>query len=156
MLLAGCLGPEKVRQSVSFDPQEVESLLRSGSNTVKGSALINQVGGGSVTCAGRTVNLIPRSRYADERMEIIYGNLLAGVGMRRIPESDPASELAYMKTAKETVCNAQGFFIFEGLADGEYYITTQITWGQYNEQGGNLMRSVTIAGGQTIEVVLSP
>lgn len=156
VFLAGCLGPEKIQQKRSFDSAVVQPLLQPGNNTVKGSALFNQIGGGTVTCAGRTVFLVPRSPYADERMTIIYGNLQGGVGIGRIPESDQASVSAYNLAAKETVCDAQGFFTFRDVADGEFYAVTAIKWGQYNNQGGNLMRAVKVTGGESVEIVLAP
>lgn len=156
VFLAGCLGPEKIQQKLSFDIAEVQPLLKPGTNTVKGSALFNQVGGGTVTCAGRPVTLIPRSTYADERMQIIYGNLRGGAGVGLLPESDPVSYSNYVSANKQATCNAQGFFQFDELADGEYYIVTNITWGQYGTEGGNLMRSVKVSGGETVDVVLAP
>ena len=155
-LLTGCLGPQVVRQSESFAVSQVSSMLEPGNNTIKGSALINQVGGGTVTCAGRQVTLVPRSTYADERMQIIYGNLQGGVGTGQVAESDPMSYSNYVSATKDTTCNAQGFFQFNNLSDGEYYVVTKIIWGQYGAQGGNLMRAVKVSGGQTVEIVLAP
>lgn len=154
LVLGGCLA---VEQKLSYNRSEVAAQLQPGSNTIEGSALFNQVGGGTVTCAGRRVTLVPKSSYASERMQIMYGSLQGGASYSRIPpKSTESSYSAYAADAKHTVCNAQGFFKFAKLADGEYFVTTDIAWGKYGSEGGWLMRPVRVSGGETVEIVLAP
>ena len=89
-------------------------------------------------------------------MQILYGNLQGGVGIGQIPDSEPVSYSNYMSAIRQTTCNAQGFFEFNNLADGEYYFTTDIRWGQYGTEGGYLMRAAKVSGGETVEIVLAP
>ena len=72
------------------------------------------------------------------------------------PKTTESSYSAYAADAKQKVCNAQGFFKFENVADGEYFVTTDISWGQYGSEGGWLMRPVRVSGGETVEIVLAP
>ena len=63
LFLSACMAsmPPKHSMVSSFDPSEVEWFSSRGANSVYGSALIRQRGGGVVTCAGRSVSLTPAS-----------------------------------------------------------------------------------------------
>ena len=68
----------------------------------------------------------------------------------------------YYRLAKITTCDAQGNFAFKNVSDGSFYVITEIIWevpvSQYTtaQQGGGLMQLVTVDGGETKEIVLSP
>ena len=77
--LAGCaVAPHQVTLNNQFDAGLAERLLQPGVNIVEGSALIRQQGGGVVTCAGQGVSLIPRTAYAAERHQYLWGNVTRG------------------------------------------------------------------------------
>ena len=160
LFLSACMAsmPPKHSMVSSFDPSEVEWFSSRGANSVYGSALIRQRGGGVVTCAGRSVSLTPASTYADERMLAIYGSHLKGYSQFGAAVINEPPEQAYLDIAHKTTCDAQGFFSFKNLPDGEYYVITDIFWelAKYAPQGGALMHKVTLAGGEAAEVVLSP
>lgn len=72
---------------------------------------------------------------------------------------DPASlDQQYWQTRQSAVCDAQGYFTFRDLPDGEYYLETEITWsvvGNYFPEGGAIGKLIRISGGKLHEVVLS-
>lgn len=162
--LSGCaiVAPTEVPTTSAFDVDEAHQMMRRGHAIIEGSALIRQNGGGVVTCAGGTVNAIPATRYAQERMLIIYGNdtkafrqFSLAAGQKKPPEA-PATYLAEQRT---TVCDAQGFFQFRDLAAGTYYVVTEIRWSTGNRflpEGGYLMQKVTISETDMTRIVLSP
>ena len=173
--LTGCLAPTQtmLTTTYSFDRDTAEKQMRPGNNTIKGSALLRQRGGGIVTCAGGQVALYPYSRYAQERMQVLYldengGNnpfVLTNPMMGKYSQvsfmrgiSTPAED-DYIELRRETQCNAQGFFSFSNLADGDYYIVTVIEWVAPNAnqapQGGYIMKKVHVEGGETKEVVIN-
>jgi hypothetical protein len=163
--LVGCLAKTQfLTISTKFDKETAEKQMRPGKNTLKGSALFRQAGGGIVTCAGNTVSLFPYSNYARERMTGLYLNEKGGVNYV-LPQSDPAapersytsSDPAYDALVENTQCNTQGFFTFNNLADGDYYVVTHILWrvDRYTTQGGYLMKKVHISGGETKEIVIT-
>lgn len=175
--LAGCAAPPKqIALQSEFDADEARRLLAKGNNTIKGSALMRQLNGGVVTCAGGAVSLRPATAYAHERITHLYGNAIKGVGYYRpagiygqvnYPETwgnvyftDTAPE--YAELGKQTTCDAQGFFEFTDVADGAFFVITGIHWqvviSQYVRewQGGALMHKVEVKGGETKKVVLSP
>jgi hypothetical protein len=108
-VITGCA--TVVKTNNKFDPEEFKAKLNAkGVNTIAGSALIRQLNGGVVTCAGQRVALIPVTAYSIERFNAIYGNDIRGfnpVGKKFKFEPDYPE---YTKLQKETICDAQGFF----------------------------------------------
>lgn len=162
--LSACATTRPVELRTSFDAAQAQSMLQRGTNIIRGSALIRQAGGGVVTCAGMEVNLVPATDYASERMFIFYrshlqGYLPAGAPNWITPPSVPATtDSRYEQLMRKTVCDAQGGFQFEDVADGAYYVTTQVLWRVgYNVQGGALMKRVDLTGRSPVEsIVLTP
>lgn len=159
-LLAGCVTPATVPSydiQASFDAAAAKAQLAEGPNTIKGSALIRQQGGGVVTCAGQQVYLIPATAYATERIRALYGNTERGINAARRNYRFNPDPPEYLSLVRTTRCDAQGSFTFERVADGPFYVSTQVSWTVANSlQGGNLMHFVSVKGGQTGSVVLSP
>ncbi len=154
VLLTACALPV-AKINAPFDVKQASIINKEGKNTIAGSALMRQQGGGTVTCAGNEVTLTPATAYATERIMYIYKNTNKGVaysGYKFEPD-----EPEYLTYTKNTQCGAQGNFIFKNIADGEYFVTTKIQWTVgYNVQGGALMRKVSVKGGETADIVLAP
>jgi hypothetical protein len=142
----------------TFNADEARAMLQPGDNTIKGSALIRQLGGQVVTCAGTKVALTPATEYAAERMTYLYG--VTAAGFRSIREQGaplPVAEPGYAELEHQSICDPQGHFEFAGVSDGTYFITLAIVWQTIQgPQGGYLMRKVSVSGGQTVSVVLTP
>lgn len=157
MLLSGCTVPlELFKLESSFDEKAAMSQLEAGTNTVTGSAVIRQQGGGVVSCAGSEVYLIPVTPYATERMHVVYGSDQRGY--RSVGNFGFEPDLVeYHRAMRSVIGDAQGMFEFDRVKDGEYYVVTTIRWVVgYRSQGGALMQRVRIGGGETKRVVLSP
>jgi len=154
----GCATPEPIRPTTLFDSAEAKHALRQGDNNIRGSAIIRQQGGGTVTCAGSAVGLIPATAYANDIFYQMHGSLERGflhvADFRDYESVDPE----FWRHGRKTTCDAQGFFKFDNLSDGTYFISTEIIWKptQHLFSGGNLMRSVTLSGGDSVEIVLAP
>jgi hypothetical protein len=168
LLLSSCvtMPVNEVEIRESFDRVAAAKALQPGPNTIAGSALVRQQGGGVVTCAGNTVFLIPATSYARTRMAHIYGsagwaaNDSGRTAVRHVSQgglsfkNEPPD---YLALNRQTTCNAQGFFRFESVADGEFFVMTVVTWTVARAaQGGALVNRVTVVGGQVLEVVLAP
>lgn len=144
-----------------FDEVEARKGLQAGKNAIKGSALIKQNNGGTVTCAGNPVRLIPVTAYSSERIYAIYKN--TDRGFNRVMFAPTGSPFvndnpAFYQATKESTCDAQGFFKFDSIADGDFFVVTSVRWspGGYTYEGGTLMRRVSLKGGETKEIVLAP
>lgn len=152
-LLAGCAAPPRVvHLKVSFDEAHARALLAPGKNTIRGNAMMRQMGGGVVTCAGMDVHLVPATEYAKHRMAAIYGSTsFSREGVKFEPDSP-----AYRDAERVTKCNAQGFFTFDELADGEFFMITVVAWkAGHSVEGGMLMGRAAVAGGQTKEITMA-
>ena len=160
LALAGCatMAPAPVVYHVQakFDQDQATRLVQDGKNTVKGSAFMRQRGGGVVTCAGNSVFLIPATAYAVERFQFLYGTTTSGTNAHRKQFQFVPDPPGYMSTVKATKCDAQGAFIFEGVADGEFFVQTTVAWQVGSSlQGGNLMQRVRVEGGKATSLILS-
>lgn len=163
LVLFGCAKqkPETHVAPGQFDARQAKNLLAKGPNTVQGTALMRKSNGDAVTCAGKKVGLIPLTAYSQERMAKLYGNSTKGVNpinpdgtlMNVIEGVDPE----YERLVLQTVCDRQGFFTFENVADGTFFAITGIGWkaGTNNAQGAGLMQRVTVSGGETKDILLA-
>lgn len=155
LAVAGCA--QTIETTSTFDPNEVSYFNRAGRASITGQALMRQMGGGVVTCAATEVDLFPAGTYAKERMSKAYGDVnggsrgaLAGLDRKNVPP-------AYYAMQKKTICDAQGNFEFQGLADGDYYIVAHVIWSSGNSlaEGALLAKLVKIRNGQSQRVVLT-
>lgn len=168
--LSACASaPPPVVLTSTFSPAEVAWFNQTGTGSIKASALLRQMAGGVVTCAGKEMTLIPVSAYANERMYAIYKSNSRGYYQLRTlfgtvvhSVTLPEAPAAYRSTSKEKICDPQGFATFTNLPDGEYYVTTEVTWGvpsgpygTVDMQGGALMQRVEIQNGEAAEIVLT-
>jgi len=157
--LAGCAAPPPaaVSSGPAFDRAAAELLLRPGNNVISGSAFLRQQGGGVVTCAGRDVSLIPATAYAHRVFVAVYGTATEQARNHGRPVRIEPSSDEFGKLMKTTQCDAQGNFSFDGVADGEFFLETTVTWvvaGATN--GGPIFRPARVSGGERIRIVISP
>lgn len=164
---------QKYQLTTPYDPAAHE--VGDGINMIRGNALIPLQDGNIITCSGKQVSLVPVTPYTTERMLISYNSdregyrgvrlypkgPLAGFSKRTqdaVPDFQPEHE-HYQRTAgRMTRCDSRGDFEFSRIPDGDYYVTTTITWqySGYIPDGGALMSRVSLRGGQTARVVLAP
>lgn len=145
---------------VDWNDDAVAWAKARGKNTITGSALLRTRGGEARTCAAVDVYLIPSSPYADARMTLIYGADDRGYRSASAFYNVEDPPVGYIKANRSTICDAQGYFTFDQVPDGTYYITSVVTWsvpGRYVSltQGGGLMAKVTVEGGETKRVMLT-
>lgn len=131
--------------TTSFDPQTASFINASG------QAFVRQNNGKLLRATGTDVVLIPRTPYAEERIAALYGNknqLRWGV---RMPDPDPLYE-QYMR---RTVASSGGFFSFDRVADGEYYIVAMIHLpSEYSFWQFPILERVNVVGGRSVRVVM--
>ena len=155
-----------VQMVSTFDPSEVEYIREQGTNTIEGNAFIRQRGGGTVTCAGEDVWLVPAGEYARERMRITFGTdvrsaymaFAANVFGGQVPSNTGSG--GYWEYQRNAKCDSEGRFQFEDVAVGSYFLVTQVVWTVGNSfvpEGGLLMAPVRFVDTDRIEnIVLSP
>lgn len=166
-ILTACQSTKEIILVNKYSEEEFKRLnAPTGYNAITGSALIRQNNGGIQTCAGYEVALIPATAYSSERINWIYGNTEKGYKPHSPNEVIIFTPEApgYSNTARRTICNPQGAFTFEKINDGEYFVTTTITWiimngiipSNHVYSGGSLFQRVKLSGKNKVEIVLSP
>ena len=161
-IVSGCVVPQPVAPAViaDYDASEAAYIHESGPNEIRGQAFLRQRGGGVVTCASDEVSLIAATAYAKERLATLYGTISAParhVGTDRVGPPDPR----YLADWRHTICDAQGNFIFERVADGDYFVVTTVVWearGRYGmtTQGGPVLAPVSVRSGEVKRVIIAP
>jgi len=156
-VLTGCAAPPPTPTfvvSTPFNQKEAADLLRPGPNTIKGNAFMRQQGGGVVTCAGSEVHLVPATAYARQRMVAIYGTTESGTNSRPVNLAPPPSD--YAAHTRPTRCDSAGNFVFDKVADGEFFVTTVVAWRVAGrQQGGNMMARTVVRDGQVASLVMA-
>ena len=143
----------------SLTPADVQissTALEPGSGTVTGSALFRLRGGGSMTCHGNAVFLIPATESASSELQRIFGGEQGHVWHGGSVSLGGGTLVIAPEPNRRAICNAQGFFTFANVGAGKWHIMTNVLWtvdGQY--QGGALLTTVELADGQETDVVLS-
>ena len=147
--LTGCVSAPEIKST--FNPSEAAFINKIGNGTIKGQAFLRRNDGMVVYAAGSDVRLVPKSAYADERINAIYRGGKIGGYVQPVNNNQQ-----YISMTKVTRANGEGRFEFKNLADGEYYVVTPVSWMAGNmPQGGSLMERATIRGGNTVELVMT-
>ena len=147
--ITACAGPRRqpVEMQTKFDYEMHKPYMQKGNNTIKGQGFLRQQGGGVVTCAGSEVLLLPATPFFRESINILR------TGKKPISEKlDPASKTMI----KRSQGDAQGNFTFNEVPDGDWFVVTQVKWMVgYRPQGGSLLKEISVAKGETKEVLLT-
>lgn len=163
--------------NTSISEQELAWSKAVGNNTIYGSAFVRASYRGiqiSQKCSGLVVELIPKSAYADERMNFYFDNLKRGyldhsgnvkkkrgqwqTKGKRSPAAKKGTLLGednpmYKDSVRESYCDQRGDFLFENIPDGEYYLTNKIVWGAEEGENGWRPGKSTIYGGSMMQHV---
>lgn len=153
LALSGCLAtapPPMYEMRNKFDPADYAEYMKTGNSTVTGQAFLRQQGGGTVTCAGNQVHLLPDTIFFREGLGILFmrqGHQIKG-GLKDQDEK-------YQSLRRSAQCDAQGNFQFDSVPEGEYLITTAVEWSVgYSRQGGLLRKAVRVKG-PAVRVLMS-
>ena len=155
-ITAGCV--VRPPATVAFSTEEAAFIKKGGTGVITGHAFRTKPSGSVVNAAGQVVTLVPATAFARERFTNLYG------GGKYVPhhayplpdEVDPA----YAEYSRATKAESNGRFVFDNVAPGTYFVTTQVLWGdEYacSREGGLVYDSVTLTGKETkpVDVILS-
>lgn len=152
LLLAGCYTVRSV--DVPFNAEDAAFINNPGSARVEGQGFMRQRGGGVVTAAGETVELVPVTPYSEARIAAIYQGAKINRTTIGIEDSPPDYDIY----KRRTTANAQGDFIFEDVPPGQYFVTTAVQWmaGDW-PQGGSIYERIYVPEGsnQVVNVLLT-
>lgn len=147
-----------VQLQSSFNAKEVNWAKEKGTLSISGQGFARTQGGDVKLCSGSEVSLIPKSKYATERINHIYGNdtkgrVGNGFNFKKLPEAPKE----YGENMTTTTCDAQGNFKFQNLPSGEYYLVLSIGWiTPYNShQRALMMEKVNLKSESIKSLILS-
>lgn len=154
--LSACV--ERKPATIAFSIEEAAFIKKPGTTTITGHAFRTKPSGVVVNAAGEVIRLIPATAYARERFDNLYGKRKY-VPHRDYPRDDNPDP-SYGEYTRTTKAESNGRFIFQNVAPGAYYLTTQIIWGDEDalfREGGSVYDSVTVTGRETepVHVILS-
>ena len=154
--LAGC-APTMVQMNLTpADIDAANTMLGPGTSTIRGSALMRQRGGGVVTCAGNDVFLVPATPSATSEVRRVFGGDKGWVPRGGDPITGGGTIVVVPQPNRAGVCNAQGFFEFDNVRAGKWYVITSIVWQAGDDtQGGTMLGSAEVAEGHATEIVIS-
>ena len=161
LALSACAA-KPVKLTTAFDEVAAEKQMKDGKNTVVGSAVWQQKNGTIMKCSGHYVYMYPATKYAEERVQHLFGGGSNGSrGATREKVVFAPDKEAFHRLSRKAPCDVDGKFKFKKVADGDYYLKTDIIWGdpEYPDdqtEGGSLMKKINVDGGRKIKVVLSP
>lgn len=144
--------------TVAFSVEEAAFIKKPGTGVVVGHAFRTKPSGVVVNAAGQIVRLVPATAFSRERFQNLYGR------GKYLPHSvyprDDNPDPAYAEYTRTVKAEANGRFVFENVAPGEYFVTTQVIWGDeaaFSREGGSVYDSVTVTGKEKepIQVILS-
>jgi hypothetical protein len=145
----GLCHPSAGENANSVRRRGASALRPDGRQHYQGQGFLRQQGGGVVTCAGSTVLLMPATSFFREFINHYRSGRnpeLGGVGV------DPGLRAMI----KQSQCDAQGNFAFSSLPDGRWFVVTEVKWTvRYAQQGGALMQELSVANGETAQVLLT-
>lgn len=156
LALSGCV--ERKPATVAFSVEEAAFIRKTGTTTITGHAFRTKPSGVVVNAAGQLVRLVPATAFARERFANFYG-MRKYVPHRDYPRDDNPDP-AYGDYTRTTKAESSGRFVFEKVAPGDYFVTTQVIWGDEDaltREGGSVYDSVNVTGKETqpLHVILS-
>jgi hypothetical protein len=130
------------------DYDELKPYTEPGGSSVIGQGFLRQQGGGVVTCAGNRVIMMPATSFYQVWVMIFRRG--------KTPQIQDPVNPVWRSAIKVSQCDAQGNFSFAKLPKGAWFVATFVQWIVAGvEQGGTLLREVTLLENQTTQALLT-
>ena len=146
--LAGCVAPppQPTIQS-EFLPSEHEAYRVTGATKVSGQAFLRQRGGGTVTCAGAPVLLLPATNYFRDAVSV----------SRQTDEFRSLVSIAsaYRSVSRMSQCDAQGNFQFDEIPGRAWLVVTEVRWTVGGRSQGGILERAFVAGSASSPLLLT-
>lgn len=145
---------ETVHLISEFNVDSVKWVKIKGSSSVSGEAYLKLGNGVYKGCAGFNIELLPVSKYADERILSTYGNTEQGqILMSQKPPNFVPDVKEYHEYLIKSECDSNSRFSFNAVPNGDYYLIAFVIWGKEpNQQGGGVMKKISVDKQQDMKV----
>jgi hypothetical protein len=142
----GCATP----LPIPFDENQARYATQQGNNDVSGTATIGSKGGYTRTC--QDVFLLPATAYWRAWAQEAFGNATYAP---RLKIQQLAVDKRAWSLARHADCDCAGHFHFSNVADGKYYVFSEIVWLlRWQQNGGGLLQAVDVRNGAALRVSL--
>lgn len=149
------LAVDPVKIKSPFNADEIKWIQTSGNSSISGTAFLTLNEKEKKGCAGFGVELLPVSKYSNERIVNIYGNNSQGqVLMKDNPPKFTPDPVEYHDLVRKSKCDEKNQFSFKDLPVGEYYVIFFIIWKNETgvDDGGAVMRRVSLKANDNVVV----
>ena len=151
VLLTSCVTvPTIIEVPIEYRESDHASYRASGSGKVSGQVFLRTQGGDVKVGAGSDVGLMPATNYFEQ----YYIAVMKEVS--NVEQIDPrASGIAH-----KTKADATGNFEFSNLAEGQYFVVSEVYWKYVSRYGARTTGStvgqrISVRNGETTKVVLT-
>lgn len=94
-----------------------------------------------------------KAAFGSDARKTAFRNWYAINNVRFAVNSDSEN---FRKNTRHTQCDSRGDFIFENVANGDFFVVTEVTWvAADRRQGGKLIKRVSVKDGETVSVIMS-
>lgn len=149
------LAADPVKIKSPFNADEIKWIQTNGNSSISGTAFLKLNEKEQKGCAGFSVELLPVSKYSNERIVNIYGNNSKGqVLMKDNPPKFTPDPVEYHELVRKSKCDEKNQFSFKDLPVGEYYVIFFIIWKNETgeDDGGALMRRVSLKENENVTI----
>lgn len=180
ILMGGCatrtVPPLQI--TTHFDEAKAKQMLMPGGNQIIGRVRFEMPDGTLVSCVGQDVSLVPATNYAKEWVRYFfeldqgrYGTMKAAyrIDLKEKPVKFIGAQEFY-ETTKTVRCDEDGEFVFDKVADGDFFVVAKVRWlgrdheyydfmyGKQDaqEQDGSVMERVSLLGKTTANIQWKP
>jgi len=149
--------PTEIQLEPARDPgADLGSIHARGTGRIEGQAFTETLGGEIRHAAGDTITLLPDTPYVRDAVEYLA---LAERPAEGLVTSDPDLEFLDIHN-RQTIGDAEGRFVFEGLSPGRYLVSATVSWDAPGVEGltKQLVRVVGFAdvhGGATTKTLVT-
>ncbi len=145
---------ETVPLTNEFDVDSVKFVKIKGNSSVSGEVHLKLESGVYKGCAGFNIELLPASKYANERIFSTYGNTDEGqILMSQKPPKFIPDVKEYHEYLIKSECDSNSNFRFNAVPSGDYYLIAFVIWGKEpNQQGGGVMKRISVGKQQDMKV----
>jgi len=145
---------ETVQLISEFNVDSVKWVKIKGNSSVSGEVHLKLGDGAYKGCSGFNIELLPASKYANERILSTYGNTDQGqILMSQKPPKFIPDVKEYHEYLIKSECDSNSKFSFNAVPSGEYYLIAFVIWGKEpNQQGGGVMKKISVGKQQDMKV----
>tara|TARA_B100000809_G_scaffold259048_1_gene303309 strand:- start:48 stop:554 length:507 start_codon:yes stop_codon:yes gene_type:complete len=145
---------ETVQLISKFNVDSVKWVKIKGDSSVSGEVHLKLGSDNYKGCAGFNIELLPASKYANERIISTYGNIDQGqILMSQNPPKFIPDVKEYHEYLIKSECDSKSNYIFNAVPSGEYYLIAFVIWGKEpNQEGGGVMKKISVGKHQDLKV----